>query len=169
MNKIEINNKGFTLIEIIVSLVLVGMIGAIAGIGMVNIVEGFFFAKTNTEVSQKAQIAITRITKEFSSIIQIPGHSSSTSLTYSKNPLNPADIKTLAFNNVDNKIYIDTDVLIDNASSFTLEYYNYYNDPTPSNTYLSSTVMIKVTLQITGASGVISTFTTCIFLNRLMG
>ncbi len=59
-----LNEKGFTLIELIVSMVLVGILAAIAGMGLVKITEGYVFAKQNAETFQKAQIAMARIVKE---------------------------------------------------------------------------------------------------------
>jgi len=42
------NESGFTLIEIIVSLVLVGMMAAIAGMGIVTGTKGYLLAKENS-------------------------------------------------------------------------------------------------------------------------
>ena len=61
-----LNEKAFTLIEVIVSLVLIGIMAAIAGMGLMRIAEGYVFAKQNAETAQKAQIAIARIVKELS-------------------------------------------------------------------------------------------------------
>jgi prepilin-type N-terminal cleavage/methylation domain-containing protein len=58
------NEKAFTLIEVIVSLVLVGIMAAVAGLGLVKITQGYVFAKQNSENLQKAQVAMTRIVKE---------------------------------------------------------------------------------------------------------
>jgi prepilin-type N-terminal cleavage/methylation domain-containing protein len=60
------NEKAFTLIEVIVSLVLIGIMAAIAGMGLIKIAEGYVFAKQNAETVQKAQIAMARIVKELS-------------------------------------------------------------------------------------------------------
>jgi prepilin-type N-terminal cleavage/methylation domain-containing protein len=58
------NERAFTLIEVIVSLVLAGIMAAIVGLGLVKITQGYVFAKQNSETVQKAQIAMTRIVKE---------------------------------------------------------------------------------------------------------
>jgi prepilin-type N-terminal cleavage/methylation domain-containing protein len=60
------NETAFTLIEVIVSLVLIGVLAAVAGMGLVKITEGYVFAKQNSEAAQKAQIATARIVKELS-------------------------------------------------------------------------------------------------------
>lgn len=56
--------QGFTLIEVIVVLVLVGILAAMAGIGLVAGVQGYLMASENAEISQKAQIAMTRLGRE---------------------------------------------------------------------------------------------------------
>jgi prepilin-type N-terminal cleavage/methylation domain-containing protein len=55
---------GFTLIEVIASLVIVGILGAIAGMGIVTGMRGYLQAKENGHLAQKAQIALTRINRE---------------------------------------------------------------------------------------------------------
>ncbi len=56
--------RGFTLIEVIVVLILVGIMAAMAGTGLVAAVQGYLTAAENSEVSQKAQMAMTRLTRE---------------------------------------------------------------------------------------------------------
>jgi prepilin-type N-terminal cleavage/methylation domain-containing protein len=55
---------GFTLVEVIASLVIVGILGAIAGMGIVTGLRGYLQAKENGHLAQKAQIALTRINRE---------------------------------------------------------------------------------------------------------
>ena len=80
------NEKAFTLIEVIVSLVLIGILAAIAGMGLVKIAEGYVFAKQNAETVQKAQIAIARIVKELGAATTISTTSlpTATSVTYTR-------------------------------------------------------------------------------------
>lgn len=60
----ENRQKGFTLIEMIVVLVLVGILAAGAGLGIVAMVQGYLFSKDNAEISEKAQLALARINRE---------------------------------------------------------------------------------------------------------
>ncbi len=61
----RIGQKGFTLIEIIVSLVLVGVMSATAGIGIVTFVKAQSFTMINAALTQKAELAVSRMTWEF--------------------------------------------------------------------------------------------------------
>ncbi|GAU08961.1 prepilin-type N-terminal cleavage/methylation domain-containing protein [Desulfoplanes formicivorans] len=55
---------GFTLIEIIVSLLLVAIITAFAGMGLVQTVESYMFSRDTVTLTEKAQLASTRIALE---------------------------------------------------------------------------------------------------------
>ena len=67
---------GFTLIEMIASLAIVGILAAIAGIGLVQIAEGFLLTQAGAESAQKAQLAMARMIKEFNHITDVAGGSS---------------------------------------------------------------------------------------------
>ena len=59
------NKAGFTLIEIMVSLVLVGLIAAISGTAVITATRSYLFAKENDAITQKAQLALNRLNREF--------------------------------------------------------------------------------------------------------
>ncbi len=56
---------GFTLIEIMVSLVLVGLIAAISGTAVTTATRSYLFARENNAITQKAQVALGRLNREF--------------------------------------------------------------------------------------------------------
>lgn len=64
---------GFTLIEMIASLAIVGILAAIAGIGLVQITEGFLLSRAGAESAQKAQLVMARMVKEFNYITDVAG------------------------------------------------------------------------------------------------
>ena len=69
-------SAGFTLIEMIASLAIVAILAAIAGIGLVQLTEGFLLSRTGAETAQKGQMALMRMVKEFNHIVHVPaGHS----------------------------------------------------------------------------------------------
>ena len=59
------NKAGFTLIEIMVSLVLVGLIASVAGTSVITATRGYVFARENNAITQKAQLALNRLNREF--------------------------------------------------------------------------------------------------------
>jgi prepilin-type N-terminal cleavage/methylation domain-containing protein len=66
---------GFTLIEMIASLSIVGILAAIAGVGLVQLTEGYLLSRSGSERAQKAQLAMMRMVKEFNNIVDVPAGS----------------------------------------------------------------------------------------------
>lgn len=58
------NEKGFTLIEIIATLVIMGFITVTAATGIVHAVKAYIFARQNAAISQNTNYALSRITAE---------------------------------------------------------------------------------------------------------
>ena len=65
------NKAGFTLIEIMVSLVLVGLIAAMSGTAVITATRSYLFAKENDAITQKAQLALGRLNREFIELSEI--------------------------------------------------------------------------------------------------
>lgn len=59
-----LRNRGFTLIEVIVTLMLVSVLATVAGFGIVEVARGYASAKENARMAQTAQIALSRISRE---------------------------------------------------------------------------------------------------------
>ena len=51
------------------SIALVGILVAIAGVAVVNLSDSFVFVRRAAETTQKAQLAMARITKEFEHLV----------------------------------------------------------------------------------------------------
>jgi len=66
-----INKKGFTLIEVIATLVLVGIITSVGGIFVVQVVQGYLLTQESSEISGKARLALKRIKTELEHAKQI--------------------------------------------------------------------------------------------------
>jgi prepilin-type N-terminal cleavage/methylation domain-containing protein len=62
---------GFTLLEMIISLTILGIIVAMAGMGIVIGTRGYILTKENTNMSQKAQLALSRLTREMKEVTAI--------------------------------------------------------------------------------------------------
>ncbi|OGP64156.1 MAG: hypothetical protein A2169_04235 [Deltaproteobacteria bacterium RBG_13_47_9] len=111
-------HKGFTLIEVIAVLIIVGILAAFAGLGIVVAVQGYIFSKDNAIISEKAQLALSRINRELVECYNCSSNITGTSFTY----LNPLGTRTIDWSN--NAVNISTDTLIDKVSSFGLVYNN---------------------------------------------
>ncbi|OPL15165.1 MAG: hypothetical protein AVO39_01825 [delta proteobacterium MLS_D] len=113
------NARGFTLIEIVVVLVLAGILAAMAGFGIVQAVQGYMFTRENAAITEKAQLAMSRITREIVEMTDLDDDADSTSLpVYS-----PRGSHVLGFSSEADAVMIDDDILIDNVVVFDLAYH----------------------------------------------
>ncbi|MEA1988799.1 MAG: type II secretion system protein [Pseudomonadota bacterium] len=126
--------KGFTLVELIVTLVLVGIIGTFTTLFMYTGLNGYLRAKDTSEGALKAQIALDRISLELRDIdkIDLVTYSDDTRIDYTSVTL-PGNRKILYNGGV---ISLDVDgnvnALLDEVSDFTLrmtpQELNYFAD-----------------------------------------
>jgi prepilin-type N-terminal cleavage/methylation domain-containing protein len=74
---------GFVLIELVATLVLIGVIGAFAGLFIYTGMNGFIASKRNSETALSAQIALDRISAELRHVSSLPAAPvANTSITY---------------------------------------------------------------------------------------
>ena len=149
------NQKGFSLIEVIVSILLVGMIAVFAGMGITALMDAFMLTKTNAETTQKAQVAMTRMVKEFTVMSAVTA-ATATSITFTSYKQGVTGTHTLSWTG--SVITYDGDVLVDNVNAFELGYYNSHAGPKFS-TWLPARKQIGITLKLTGANNNIIEFT----------
>ena len=64
-------NSGFTVLELIASLVLLGLLTAIFGMGLVAAMQSHEFNRNNVHMAQKSQIAMMRISRELMELTAI--------------------------------------------------------------------------------------------------
>ncbi|MCB2146644.1 MAG: prepilin-type N-terminal cleavage/methylation domain-containing protein [Deltaproteobacteria bacterium] len=64
-------DAGFTLIEIIISLIVAGILASIAGMGIVSAFSSYSVVRENVALSQKIQLAATRIQRELLELTDI--------------------------------------------------------------------------------------------------
>lgn len=74
---------GFTLVELIAALVIMGMIAVFGTSMLTNAVRGYTAARNADEVAQKAQLALQRMTIEFSALNPLTSTGNAANLTYS--------------------------------------------------------------------------------------
>jgi len=129
------SQKGFTLVEIVVTLLLVGLLAAIGGMGIVQAVQGYLTVKENATATQKAQLAMSRITREIIEMNDMTSAPNSTVLPI-KNITQVDSANNLVGNRIiglsGNAVKIalggnslaDGDILIDNVSNLNFTYYS---------------------------------------------
>ena len=154
----KIGKKGFTLIEVIVTLLLVGITAALAGMWIVSVANGYIFAKMNASTTQNAQLAMTRLVKEFRTISAVTAGTAG-GITYDRPDVASGLLagQTVLLNG--DTLQLNGDILTDNVSAFTLAYCNNVTDTVCSSTWTATSRLIEITLTLKGADNVNSTFT----------
>lgn len=156
MFKKTLNKKGFTLIEIIISLVLIGIVAAVVGMASVHMVKSFLFSEKNVDTLLKGQIAIARLEKELNNIKAVSA-SSANSITFTSYRDDATRTISLSGNDLSLAKNGEPDILTDQVSSFTIVYYNTYNS-SAGTTFAPETKIIEINLVLTGTDGVPATF-----------
>jgi len=170
MKKIKTNEKGFTLIEVIVTLILVGITSVLAGMWIVSVANGYIFAKTNAGTTQKAQLAMTRLVKEFSAITAITV-ATANSIEYNRtdNTLGVTPSYVVSQNGTD--LLLAGYKLTDSVYAFSLSYCpsTTGTDPCGATTNTCSATwtpatsrIIRIDLVLTAGNNTGTTFTQCI-------
>lgn len=146
------NQTGFTLIEVIVTLILVGILASMAGMGIVSGVQGYLFAKDNAAISQKAQAAMARLNRTFTEVLDITT-ANPTRVTY-KRLINDAKVEeTLFLDDKDQTLRIADggtmaggDILVDNVASLKLSFKQGNDDWKTSDPFnLLSSITVELT------------------------
>lgn len=116
---------GFVLMELIVTLVLVGFIGAFAGLFLYTGINGYLASKRNSETALSAQIALDRISAELRRISSLPqAPVANTSITYLSKDQDLSGTRRIRYDSVGKIIYFSRDgvenPLLDKVATFTL-------------------------------------------------
>ena len=114
--------KGFTLVELIVTLVLVGIIGTFTTLFMYTGLNGYLRAKDTAEGALKAQIALDRLSLELRDINEIEALTANTTIDYFSMTL-PGD-RQIIYNAAADTVSLDVDgnvnLLLDDVQNFTM-------------------------------------------------
>lgn len=120
------SSPGFTLVEIIASLVLVGLMASVTGLFLVSVMKSYETATMAAEGALKAQVAIDRIYIELMGIDSDQGVTvtTNTSIAYRHAVLTPTQNRALTYNSSQNRIELtvgsDTYPLVDDVATFSL-------------------------------------------------
>ena len=112
--------KGFTLVELMAVIVLVGIIATFAAVFLNTGFNGYLNSKNANEGALSAQMALDRISMELRNISELTSTPTSTSLSYKNEELDGT--RTLKYENQSIFIRVDTTdhLLLDNISAFTI-------------------------------------------------
>ena len=114
--------NGFTLVELIVTIVLVGIVGTFTTLFMYTGLNGYIRAKDTAEGALKAQIALNRISMELRDIEDIDAFTANTTIDYESATL--IGDRQITYDGAADTISMDIDgnvnVLLDDVRNFTM-------------------------------------------------
>lgn len=84
---IKNNNKGFTLIEVIVSLVIMSIVAIVASMGLIQGVQVYVTTRLNSETLQRAEYALNRMKLELMNMDSVTA-ANNNSFTFTSNKSN---------------------------------------------------------------------------------
>jgi len=174
------NRNGFTLVEMIAVLLILGIVGAAGTLGFADAIRGFVFAEDTGAMAQKAMATMNRISTEITHLEYNPPpshalhddtlavgyevtNSSDTSMTFNANygqSRGTASAVTIAWAN--DQITINGNVLCDDVTRFDFDYLTSQSETGEGASSFAplTTKIVDVSFDITGASGVTKTFST---------
>jgi hypothetical protein len=113
---------GFILIELVSTIVLVGIIGVFTSFFIYSAVNSFIYTKEANEGALKAQIALDRISLELRGINGISDYSDDTHIEYTNDDL--PDTRKIRFDSASGNILIKAgvpeNILLDNVATFNM-------------------------------------------------
>jgi len=152
------DSRGFTLIEIIAVLVLVGILGAGGAYAISKAAEAYVFTRDNASMAQKIQAAITRMAVDFTYLdtaATAAQSSDGVSFTYVGDyPYYPQAIgdapvtETHTITQTGTELLYDGDVLLDNVADGTLDISYLDSGGTDEGSFTADTVIVKATFTV---------------------
>jgi len=109
--RLSLSKDGFTLIEIVVSLILVGIIASFSAVFLVSGVQNFFLTRDAVEAAFRAEVAVNRMALELRSISEngLPNLPVlNTSITYTSDDVNLPGTRKLEFKNGNLYLVVNT-------------------------------------------------------------
>ncbi len=160
MSRVE--ERGFTLIEIIVTLLMVAILTSLSAVGVTRIFQGFFFSAGNAALAQKAQNAMLRIRQELNPLSAVTA-ATDRSITFTSHKGGVEGNHVLSWDGTgSHALLLDNDPLLGGAAndtiSFALSYFNSYDDATPKTAWSSSIRVIQIEVGIQGPDNTMHTF-----------
>jgi len=113
-------NKGFTLLEITATLMIIAFIAGLAGFSIVNYVDAYTLHKQHSEIAQQARLVISRLVNEFIHITEMRRARVNEIVFCSR--FNNLEDTTITYNDKAKYLKINNEIFADHVSDFKLRY-----------------------------------------------
>lgn len=154
------NSDGFTLIEVIAVMVILGIMAATLSLVIMEGVGNFIFARDANQLSQKAQLALARINKELIDATVITPDATGKKIDYTA----ASDKTSYTIEIKNTQIQLNGNALLDNVNTDNTLFSYFKSDGSTWTTAdaFSKLVQIKVNLTLNYGSGQALVFKTTI-------
>lgn len=144
-----LNEAGFSLIELISVMILLGIAGSMASLGLVTFIKSFTATKDTNYTAGKAQMAMLRMIKEMTAIETVTSATASAITFTSRHGPNSSDLKTYTLSLSGGNLILNdgtnSDVLTDQVSAFSLSYAPDF-DSAPTSSWTGCTNPLSLSL-----------------------
>ena len=144
---------GFTLIEIIVTLILVSILATAAGFGIVEVARGYASAKENARMAQAAQIGLQRISRELMDLESVDVAGNSAIVVTTPSGQTAIGLFGTEIRLDDDATAADGEVLLDRAASFQISYTNLDDQPWTGSMPSNQLGSIEIRLELSRNDG----------------
>jgi len=157
-------DAGFTLLELVLVIALVGILAVLGGWGMSAVFQGYSLTEGNAELTQKGQLALMRLTKDLSYAVK-DGITTGTDTSVTFNVSIPDTAGGMSSETISveldsgntSRLLLNNDLLVDEVTNLRLRYCNamFACATTPD----ADTRIVEITLGL-ASQGLRQTFTT---------
>lgn len=139
---------GYTMVELIVVLILVGILAAAMGQSLIPMVRGYVQSRQYFTTAQKAQLTMARLAQEISQATNITSGS-----TYELYYLRNGNAHFVSY--TPNQLILDTSLLSDELSDFRIQYISFQGGLRTTNaTWQTNSQIVSITMTYTNATNI---------------
>ncbi len=152
------SESGFTLIEAILSLLVLGIMGAVVGFGFSIMAQVYVNNANMVTATTKTEVAMERLRKDFLHIDSVDAAQTSEILITFTTADHPGVPRTVSYTydstNNEGFLYFDGYLLLDGIQTFSFTYYDDYTDTNGRQVWVdgtSSIIGINLTMEQVGS------------------
>lgn len=157
------SGRGFSLIEMVVVLLLLGVLGLSAVLAVMPVTRGLLMTRDSVSATQKSHLALIRLVREFSVITNVISGASTTFVYEFADHADVAHQRNVSWSD-GGALLLDGVPLTDDVGHFTLQYYETPGG-TPQNSWGTDMRMVEIILQPNSFRSVV--YTNRVYLRHL--
>ena len=139
------NSRAFTLIEMVVVLLLLGLLGFSVVLAVVPVTRGLLMTRDSVNATQKAHVALTRLVREFSIITNVVSGTGQTMVYAFADDDDVTHQRNVSWND-GGSLLLDGVPLSDDVGQFALRYYATPGG-TPQSSWGAGMRIVEIVLQ----------------------